>query len=65
MPGDKRQSLVDEFNSAESSARVFLLGLKAGGTGLNLTGANRMVLLEVDWNPSNDHQVVARIWREG
>jgi SNF2 family DNA or RNA helicase len=42
-----------------------LLAAKAGGTGLNLTGANRMVLMEADWNPSNDNQVMGRIWRDG
>jgi SNF2 family DNA or RNA helicase len=41
------------------------LGGKAGGTGLNLTGANRMILFEPDWNPSNDSQVMGRIWRDG
>ena len=37
-----------------SAYKVFLLGAKAGGVGLNLIGANKMILFEVDWNPSND-----------
>ena len=45
--------------------QIFLLCAKAGGTGLNLIGANRMILFEVDWNPSNDLQVMGRIWRDG
>lgn len=36
---------------------VFLLSSKAGGTGLNLIGANRLVLYDIDWNPANDLQV--------
>jgi len=39
--------------------------LKAGGVGLNLTGANRLVLYDTDWNPANDLQAMARVWRDG
>ena len=42
-----------------------LLSAKAGGCGLNLIGCNKMVLLDPDWNPSNDQQVMGRIWRVG
>lgn len=35
---------------------VFLLSSKAGGVGLNLIGASRLVLYDVDWNPANDLQ---------
>ncbi len=38
-------------------AGVFLLSTKAGGVGLNLIGASRLVLLDIDWNPANDLQV--------
>ncbi|CAJ1367319.1 unnamed protein product [Effrenium voratum] len=44
---------------------VLLLSSKAGGTGLNLIGANRLVLFDPDWNPANDAQAMARIWRDG
>ncbi|VEL15625.1 unnamed protein product [Protopolystoma xenopodis] len=47
-------------------------GSRAGGVGLNLTGANHLVLYDMDWNPANDAQVfcdyihsLARVWREG
>ena len=40
-----------------SSLGVFLLSTKAGGVGLNLIGASRLVLYDVDWNPANDLQV--------
>lgn len=36
---------------------VFLLSTKAGGVGLNLIGASRLVLFDIDWNPANDLQV--------
>ena len=36
---------------------VFLLSCKAGGVGLNLIGASRLVLYDIDWNPANDLQV--------
>lgn len=36
---------------------VFLLSSKAGGVGLNLIGASRLVLYDLDWNPANDLQV--------
>lgn len=65
-PSSKRQELVDSFN--KTSAQVcfaFLLSAKAGGVGLNLIGASRLVLFDVDWNPSTDMQAMARIHRDG
>jgi len=59
-----RQGLVDRFNS-DTETRVFLLSSKAGGTGLNLIGASRLVLYDLDWNPATDLQAMARIWRDG
>ena len=53
-----RQSMVSNFNSASSSDLVFLLSSKAGGTGLNIIGANRLVLFDPDWNPATDAQVL-------
>lgn len=44
---------------------VFLLSTKAGGVGLNLVGASRLVLFDLDWNPAHDIQAMARIWRDG
>jgi len=43
----------------------FLLSSKAGGCGLNLVGANHLILFDPDWNPANDAQAMARVWRPG
>jgi len=65
-PASKRQDLVDRFNrSPPSNAFVFLLSAKAGGVGLNLIGASRLVLFDLDWNPATDTQAMARIHRDG
>lgn len=61
-----RQAIVDSFNrSSAESCFVFLLSSKAGGCGLNLTGANRLIMYDLDWNPSTDSQAMARIYRQG
>ncbi|KAF9248573.1 hypothetical protein DTO006G1_6972 [Penicillium roqueforti] len=61
----KRTKLVDKFNDPESPEFIFLLSSKAGGCGLNLIGANRLVLFDPDWNPAADQQALARVWRDG
>ena len=62
----KRQEIVDRFNrSPRSTSFVFLLSAKAGGTGINLIGASRLVLFDLDWNPATDLQAMARIHRDG
>jgi DNA repair and recombination protein RAD54B len=66
VAASKRQSLVDQFNRSKSSkVFAFLLSAKAGGVGLNLIGASRLILFDVDWNPATDDQAVARIHRQG
>ncbi|SPQ96198.1 DNA repair and recombination protein RAD54B [Plasmodiophora brassicae] len=60
-----RQPLVTQFNDASRPETVFLLSAKAGGCGLNLIGACRLVLFDNDWNPATDEQAMARIWRDG
>jgi len=65
-PVSKRQGLVDRFNQSKQAAYfAFLLSSKAGGVGVNLIGASRLVLFDVDWNPATDLQSMARIHREG
>eukprot|EP00927_Polykrikos_kofoidii_P011790 TRINITY_DN15039_c0_g1_i1.p1 TRINITY_DN15039_c0_g1~~TRINITY_DN15039_c0_g1_i1.p1 ORF type:complete len:1225 (+),score=199.44 TRINITY_DN15039_c0_g1_i1:419-3676(+) len=62
----RRMKLVNDFNRPENQqAFTFLLSSKAGGCGLNLIGANRLVMFDPDWNPANDRQAMARIWRDG
>ncbi|WFD08181.1 helicase [Malassezia vespertilionis] len=67
---EMRTKLVNRFNrtseeSSEQDPFVFLLSSKSGGVGLNLIGANRLVLFDSDWNPSTDKQAMARIHRDG
>ncbi|KHN82184.1 DNA repair and recombination protein RAD54B [Toxocara canis] len=62
---NKRMQLVNEFNKSSLPNHVFLLSTKAGGVGLNLVGASRLVLFDSDWNPAFDVQAMARIWRDG
>ncbi|KAF2103622.1 hypothetical protein NA57DRAFT_14881, partial [Rhizodiscina lignyota] len=62
----KRQPIVDEFNKVSvERCFVFLLSARAGGVGLNLIGANRLIMFDADWNPSTDLQAMARIHRDG
>ena len=55
-PPADRTLLVRKFNSGEGG-RVFLLSVRAGGAGLTLVGANRLVMLDTDWDPALDTQV--------
>lgn len=57
--------IVEQFNTKANATKVFLLSAKAGGVGLNLIGASRLILFDSDWNPANDAQAMARIWRDG
>lgn len=59
-----RQDMVDEFNR-DPDLHVFLLTTKVGGLGVNLTGADRVIIYDPDWNPSTDIQARERAWRLG
>ena len=61
---DERISLVDEFNS-NPNIKVFLISLKAGGTGLNLTGADMVIHYDPWWNQSAENQATDRAYRIG
>ncbi|KAL1982784.1 hypothetical protein VTN96DRAFT_900 [Rasamsonia emersonii] len=63
-PIQHRQNLVDEFNNSPD-LHVFLLTTKVGGLGVNLTGADRVIIYDPDWNPSTDVQARERAWRLG
>lgn len=62
-PSDQRQDMVNAFN--QGSKDCFLLSLKAGGTGLNLTGANTVILCDLWWNPAVEMQAIGRSHRIG
>ncbi|MFL2029383.1 DEAD/DEAH box helicase [Loigolactobacillus zhaoyuanensis] len=59
----ERLALVDAFNAGENN--IFLISLKAGGTGLNLTGADTVILVDLWWNPAVEDQATARAHRIG
>lgn len=63
-PIKERQARVDQFNNTPE-IDLFLLTTKVGGLGVNLTGANRVIIFDPDWNPSNDVQARERAWRLG
>ncbi|XP_028761649.1 LOW QUALITY PROTEIN: switch 2-like [Neltuma alba] len=63
-PTNLRQSLVDDFNSSPSK-QVFLISTRAGGLGLNLVSANRVVVFDPNWNPAQDLQAQDRSFRFG
>ncbi len=62
-PAKKRQEAVDRFQ--EGSANAFLISLKAGGTGLNLTAADYVIHMDPWWNPAVEDQATDRAHRMG
>ena len=60
----ERIKLVDEFNQ-NKEIKVFLISLKAGGTGLNLTGADMVIHYDPWWNLSAENQATDRTYRIG
>jgi DNA repair and recombination protein RAD54B len=65
-PSSERGKIVNTFNKSDSKKSfALLLSAKAGGVGLNLIGASRLILFDNDWNPAVDLQAVARIHRDG
>lgn len=61
----QRQELVNEFQSEDSEAAVFLISLKAGNTGLTLTKADYVFLFDPWWNTSVENQAIDRAHRIG
>lgn len=56
----KRKEMIENFNTKRNHV-IFLITSKAGGQGINLTAANRVVLLDVGWNPTFDCKFHAKI----
>ena len=64
MPASKRKKAVDVFQT-DPAYRIFLISLKAGGTGLNLTAANRVIHFDLWYNPAVEDQATDRAFRIG
>ena len=62
-PAGERLSLTERFNQGEGE--IFLISLKAGGSGLNLTGADMVILYDPWWNPAAEEQATDRAHRIG
>ncbi|WML46206.1 DEAD/DEAH box helicase [Neobacillus sp. PS3-40] len=63
VPKTKRDEMIEQFQNGEFP--VFLLSLKAGGTGLNLTAANHVIHYDRWWNPAVENQATDRAYRIG
>lgn len=69
MSGKERSASIESFSkpcmTSKPQMSILLLAAKAGGTGLNLVCSSNLILYDADWNPSNDAQVMGRIYRKG
>ncbi len=61
----QRQEMVDRFQNDPNAPYIFILSLKAGGTGLNLTRANHVFHVDRWWNPAVENQATDRVFRIG
>ena len=60
----KRDEMINEFQN-NSQVKVFIITLKTGGTGLNLTAANNVIHYDLWWNPAVENQATDRAYRIG
>ncbi|MGO4547107.1 DEAD/DEAH box helicase [Paenibacillus sp. 2TAB23] len=65
VPKVKRDQMIDQFQNADEPCCAFVLSLKAGGTGLNLTAANHVFHFDRWWNPAVENQATDRAFRIG
>jgi len=66
VAGKERQRIIDEFNNASpTTPSICLLTTRACGYGITLTGADRVIIYDPSWNPSEDRQAVDRAYRIG
>jgi SNF2 family DNA or RNA helicase len=65
VPRARRERMVERFQAVDDGAPIFILSLKAGGTGLNLTRANHVFHFDRWWNPAVEDQATDRAFRIG
>jgi SNF2 family DNA or RNA helicase len=65
VPKPKREAMIDQFQNDPQGPRLFILSLKAGGVGLNLTRANHVFHFDRWWNPAVENQATDRVFRIG
>jgi len=65
VPKKRRDRMISRFQSENGGPHIFLLSLKAGGTGLNLTAANHVFHFDRWWNPAVENQATDRAFRIG
>lgn len=65
VPKKQRDRMIERFQSDGEGPQVFILSLKAGGTGLNLTSANHVFHFDRWWNPAVENQATDRVFRIG
>ncbi|MDD6051796.1 MAG: DEAD/DEAH box helicase [Clostridiales bacterium] len=64
-PAPRRVEMCEQFNAGSEGTSIFLISLKAGGTGLNLTGADMVIHYDPWWNPAAEEQATDRAYRIG
>ena len=64
-PRKKREQMIDQFQTENSPASIFVLSLKAGGVGITLTKANHVIHFDRWWNPAVENQATDRAYRIG